>query len=117
VFKAGVEDMEELEAEDPFLEQPIEDLAKDTEGLTSREQEELKVIQNQLKAADMQFETEEEKDAATEAVLASRQQTMKDLDVNGDGLLDKNEIANEIGADMQEADEVSMLQQMKDEVS
>ena len=30
VFKGGVEDVEELEAEDPMLEQPIEDIGKRT---------------------------------------------------------------------------------------
>jgi Ca2+-binding EF-hand superfamily protein len=115
VFKDGIEEMEELQAEDPFLEQPIEDLEKETEGLTAKEKEELKVIENQLKSADEKFEEEESHDAATEAVLASRKQTMKDVDTNADGVLDEGEVEKEINTDMQEADEVSMLQQMKSE--
>ena len=63
----------------------------------------------------MEFEEEEGKDAATEAVFASRNEDMKDLDTNADGVLDTKEISNEIKSDMKEADEVSMLQQMKDE--
>jgi Ca2+-binding EF-hand superfamily protein len=115
VFKSGVEDMEELEAEDPFLEQPIEDLEKDSNGLDANEEEGLKAVEEELKEADVQFEEEEGKDAATEAVFASRDQDMKDLDTNADGVLDTKEVANEIDEDMKEADEVSMLQQMKDE--
>jgi hypothetical protein len=38
VFKSGVEDMEELEAEDPFMEQPIEDLGKDSAGLSTKQE-------------------------------------------------------------------------------
>jgi hypothetical protein len=74
-------------------------------------------VEEELKEADVQFEEEEGKDAATEAVFASRDQDMKDLDTNADGVLDTKEVANEIDEDMKEADEVSMLQQMKDEVS
>ena len=91
IFKDGVEETEELEAEDPFLETPIENLGKESTGLTAKEQEELEVIQNQLKSADETFEEQESKDAATEAVLASRKETMKDLDTNADGVLDEQE--------------------------
>jgi Ca2+-binding EF-hand superfamily protein len=115
VFKSGVEDMEELEAEDPFLEQPIEDLEKESTGLTAAEKAGVEEVEKELKAADIQFEEEEGKDAATEAVFASRNQDMKELDENADGVLDTKEISDEIKKDMKEADEVSMLQQMKDE--
>eukprot|EP00935_MAST-01C_sp_MAST-1C-sp1_P002230 g2230.t1 len=113
VFKDGVEDMEELEAEDPFLEQPIEDLAKDSKGLTATEKKALAGVETELKEADKNFEEEEAKDAATEAVFSSRDQDMKQLDENGDGVLDNKEVAKEIDHDMKEADQVSMLQQMK----
>lgn len=115
VFKSGVEDMEELEAEDPFLQQPIEDLEKDESGLSTAQTQLLEKAEKELRDADQEFEEEEEHDAATEAVLASRKETMKDIDSNADGVLEEGEISAEIGKDMQEADEVSMLQQMKDE--
>jgi hypothetical protein len=93
---------------DPFLEQPLEDLEKDSTGLTSTESSELGEVEKELKQADEQFEDEEAKDAATEAVLASRGQDMQDLDANSDGLLDESEVQHEIEGDMKEADEVSV---------
>jgi hypothetical protein len=115
VFKTGVEDMEELEAEDPFLQQPIEDLEKDQAGLTADQTQKLALAEKELRDADHEFEKEEENDAATEAVMASRKQTMANIDTNADGVLDEAEISSEIGKDMKEADQISMLQQMKDE--
>ena len=38
VCKSGLEDMEELEGEDPFMEQPIEGLGKDSAGLSTKEE-------------------------------------------------------------------------------
>jgi Ca2+-binding EF-hand superfamily protein len=113
VFKSGVEDMEELEAEDPFMEQPIEDLGKDSAGLSTQQEGDLADVEKDLANADEQFEEGESKDAATEAVLSSRDQDMSELDANHDGMLDVNEVKNEIDHDMKETSEVSMLQQMK----
>ena len=90
-----------------------EDLAKDSKGLTATEKKALAGVETELKEADKNFEEEEAKDAATEAVFSSRDQDMKQLDENGDGVLDNKEVAKEIDHDMKEADQVSMLQQMK----
>ena len=49
-----------------------------------------KTEENDLANADEQFEEGESKDAATEAVLSSRD--MRELDANHDGMLDANEV-------------------------
>merc|ERR1711865_1185964 len=70
---------------------------------------------DQLEKADEEFAGEEEKDAAVETVLASRGESMKDIDTNGDGLLDEKEVSKEIQGDMVKVDEINMMQQMHDE--
>lgn len=115
VFKGGVEDVEELEAEDPMLEQPIEDIETINNQMTSQQKVDAEAALDQLEKADEEFAGEEEKDAAVETVLASRGQSMKDIDTNGDGLLDEQEIQNEIQGDMGKVEEINMMQQMHDE--
>ena len=84
-------DVEELQAEDPFLEQPVEDIETINKDLTTDQKSKVDVALNDLEKADEEFAGEEEKDAAVETVLASRGESMKDIDANGDGVLDEKE--------------------------
>jgi len=104
VFKGGVEDVEELQAEDPMLEQPIEDIETINNQLTPQQKKDAELALDQLEKADEEFAGEEEKDAAVETVLASRGESMKDIDTNGDGLLDEKEVSKEIQGDMVKVD-------------
>jgi hypothetical protein len=62
--------------------------------MTKDELQSLGEVEKELKSADEQFEEEEGKDAATEAVFASRKQSMSDLDKNADGVLSADEVRN-----------------------
>lgn len=62
---------------------------------------------NDLEKADEEFAGEEEKDAAVETVLASRNENMKNIDTNGDGVLDEKEVGKEIQKDMVKVDEIN----------
>jgi hypothetical protein len=79
-----------------MLEQPIEDIETINNQMTSQQKVDAEAALDQLEKADEEFAGEEEKDAAVETVLASRGQSMKDIDTNGDGLLDENEVSKEI---------------------
>lgn len=93
VFKGGVEDVEELQAEDPMLEQPIEDIETLNNQMTEDQKAQAAKAIDDLEKADEEFAGEEEKDAAVETVLASRGEKMKSIDQNGDGLLDEKEVS------------------------
>merc|ERR1719258_359092 len=115
VFKGGVEDVEELQAEDPMLEQPIEDIETINNQMNPDQKKKAEKALDDLEKADEEFAGEEEKDAAVETVLASRGESMKDIDANGDGVLDEKEVSKEIQGDMVKVDEINMMQQMHDE--
>jgi Ca2+-binding EF-hand superfamily protein len=115
VFKGGVEDVEELQAEDPMLEQPIEDIELINNQIAGGDKAKVEKALDDLEKADEEFAGEEEKDAAVETVLAGRGEQMKNIDANGDGLLDEKEVSKEIQKDMVKVDEINMMQQMHDE--
>lgn len=115
VFKGGVEDVEELQAEDPMLEQPVEDIEIINNQIAAGDKAKVEKALDDLEKADEEFAGEEEKDAAVETVLAGRGDKMSDIDANGDGLLDEKEVSKEIQKDMGKVDEINMMQQMHDE--
>lgn len=115
VFKGGVEDVEELEAEDPMLEQPIEDIVDINNDLSPQQKADAHVALDLLAKADEEFAGEEEKDAAVETVLASRGDTMKQIDGNGDGVLDEKEVQTEISKDMVKVNDINFMQEQHDE--
>jgi ribosome-binding ATPase YchF (GTP1/OBG family) len=72
-----------VQAEDPFLEQPIEDIETINNDMTASQKKDVDKALDDLEKADEEFAGEEEKDAAVETVLASRKESMKNIDTHG----------------------------------
>ena len=97
------------------MEQPIEDIETLNKDMSATQRVKVDKALDDLEKADEEFANEEEKDAAVETVLASRKESMGNIDKNGDGVLDEKEVQGEISKDMVKVDEINMMQQMHDE--